>query len=273
MYLTFLGTNTLFITNGTSSLLIDPHFSRPGLCKLLWKTKPDKAKIRSGLKKLNVTTLDGILLTHTHYDHAMDAVEVAHQTSSVIYGSKSATNLAKGGGLSQDKFQVVIPMEQINIGAFRVTFLDADHISFPLPLGLFMPDKGRISQPLTPPLYFWRYQSGSVFAILIENLLVLGSAGLMPNPFPKIDVKTVVLSVGGLETKPIRYLEKLYQQTVLQTGAQQVMLSHWDNFFRPISRDVQTLGLGSLTIQRIMQLGKLHGQEVKVLVPGERIEI
>jgi len=273
MDLTFLGTNTLLITKGASSLLIDPHFSRPGLFQLLWKIKPDKAKIRSGLKKLNVSTLDGILLTHTHYDHAMDAVEVAHQTSGVIYGSESVPNLAKGASLSQDKFQVVTPMERINIGAFHVILLDADHISFPPPLGWFMPDKGRINQPLTPPLHFWRHQSGSINAILIDNLLVLGSAGLMPNPFPKIDVKTAVLSIGGLETKPLRYLEKLYQQTVLQTGAQQVMLSHWDNFFRPISQDVQTLGLGTLTIQRIKRLGKLHGQGVKVLVPGERIEI
>jgi L-ascorbate metabolism protein UlaG (beta-lactamase superfamily) len=273
MYLTFQGTNTLLLTKGASSLFIDPHFSRPGLFQLLWKIKPDKAKIRSGLKKLNVSTLDGILLTHTHYDHAMDAVEVAHQTGGVIYGSKSAVNLAKGAGLSQDKFRVVTPMERINIEAFPVTWLDACHISFPPPLGWLMPDKGRINQPLTPPLHFWRYQSGSIYAILIDNLLVLGSAGLMRNAYPKVDVKTVALSVGGLETKPLRYLERLYRQAVLQTGAQQVMLSHWDNFFRPISRDVQTLGLGKITIQRIKRLGKLHGQEVKVLVPGVRNEI
>lgn len=273
MDLTFLGTNTLFITKGASSLMIDPHFTRPGLLKLLTKIAPDKKKIRSGLTILGVDTLDGVLLTHTHYDHAMDAMEVIQQAGGVLYGSGSAANLARGADLSKDNYRVVTPNDQVSIGAFSVTWLGSRHISFPPPLGWFMPEEGRINQPITPPLHIWKYKSGAVFGILIDHLLVFGSAGFFPNAYQECNAESVVLSIGGLETKPIHYLEKLYNQTVIQTGAQQVLISHLDNFFQPLSDNIQAIGLANFTIQRLSQLGARYGQTVKVLLPGERIKI
>lgn len=273
MILTFLGTNTLYIKKGASRLMIDPHFSRPSLLKLMRKIKPDKAKIRSGLKALGVNTLDGTLLTHTHYDHAMDAAEVIHQVGGVLYGSESAANLAKGAGLSKEKYRIVSPGDRNNIGSFNVTWLGSRHISFPPPLGWFMPKIGKITRPLSPPLHFWEYQSGAVYAVLIDHLLVFGSSGFIADAYQECDAKAVVLTIGGLETKPYRYLEMLYQQTVVQTNAQQVLISHWDNFFLPVSRDSQTVGFGKLTIQRLKRLGKNYGQTVKVLLPGKRIKI
>jgi L-ascorbate metabolism protein UlaG (beta-lactamase superfamily) len=275
MNLTYFGTNTLFIQKDTSSLMIDPHFSRPRFLKLLERIKPDAIKIHSGLRALGVDRLDGVILTHTHYDHALDASEVVCQAGGTLFGSESAVNLAKGAGVYKEKYRVVKPGDQTRIGTFKVTWLNSRHISFPPPLNWFMPEQGRIPEPITSPIYFWKYQSGPVYAILIDHLLVFGSAGFIPNNYKKYDVKVVVLSIGGLETKSFQYLERLYQQTVVQTGAQQVLLSHWDNFFRPISPGVQTLALGLAngTIRRLKQLGKDFGQRVKVLIPGEKISV
>ena len=253
--------------------MIDPHFSRPGLMKLLHKIEPDKAKVRSGLRKLDATVLNGVLLTHTHYDHAMDAAEVVHQSGGALYGSESAANLAIGAGLSKRQYRVVMPQEQVTIGTLKVTWLNSRHISFPPPFSWFMPENGRINHPVSPPLYFWKYQSGSVYAILIEHLLVFGSAGFILNACQGYDAKAVVLSIGGLETRSFHYLEKLYQHTVIQTGAQKVLISHWDNFFLPISPKPHTLGLAKLTIQRLKRLGTQYGQTVEVLLPGEKIRI
>ncbi len=272
MKITFQGTNNLHITRGSSSLLIDPHFSRPGLFKLLTKIAPDKEKIRSGLNLLGVDKLDGVLLTHTHYDHAMDAAEVIRQGGGVLYGSESAANLAKGAGFSEDIYRVVKPNDHVRIGAFNVTFHASRHISFPPPLGWVMSKNGRISRPITPPLHFWEYKSGAVFSILIDHLLVFGSAGFLPGAYQNIDANAVILSIGGLETKSLRYLEIYYEQAVIQTGAQQVLISHWDNFLQPLSKNIQALGLANITIQRISQLGARYGQTVKVLLPGEGIE-
>lgn len=273
MDLTFFGTNTLFIEKDTSSLMIDPHFSRARFLKLLQRIKPDAIKIQSGLRALGVDRLDGVLLTHTHYDHGMDAVEVARQTGGTLYGSESAACLAKGAGLSKEKYQVVQSGDHTRIGVFTITWFNARHITLPPPLDWFMPEYEHINKPITPPVYFWKYQSGPVYAILIDQLLVFGSAGFIHDSYQDCDVKAVVLSIGGLETKSYQHLERLYQQTVVQTGAQQVLLSHWDNFFRPISPGGKTLGLAKLTIQRMKKLGRVYGQNVKILVPGEKIRI
>jgi L-ascorbate metabolism protein UlaG (beta-lactamase superfamily) len=273
MILTFLGTNTLFITKDDASILVDPHFSRPSLYQLFSKIKPDKEKIHLGLKALGVKKLNGVLLTHTHYDHALDAAEVIDQVGGTLYGSESAVNLAKGAGFPEEKFQLVTPNMSLKIGNLCLIWLEAQHIPFPPPLSWFMPERGKISQRIKPPLHFWKYQTGTVFAILIDHLLVLGSAGLLPEKYQNLSVETIALSVGGLETKSFRYLKKLFDQTVIQTGAKKVLLSHWDNFFQPISQRIQPIGLANISIRKLTKLGAENCCEVKVLIPGEQIAI
>ena len=225
------------------------------------------------MKLLGINGLDGVLLTHTHYDHAMDALGVIDQVGGVLYGSESAANLAKGAGLSKEEFRVVKPNSEVNIGKFIVKWLNSQHIPFLPPLGWFMPKSGRINQPLSTPCYFWEYQCGAVYAVVIDHLLVFGSAGFIPDVYRSADAQVVVLSIGGLETKPFPYLEKLYQETVVDAGAQQVLVSHWDNFFKPISNNGQTLGLAKTTINHLQRLGKRNGQVVKVLYPGETVKL
>lgn len=273
MELTFWGTNTLLITKGTSNILIDPHFSRPGLLKMCWKIEPDSKKIESGLQTLGVNNLDGVLLTHTHYDHALDAAAVVFQTGSVLFGSESAANLARGAGLRRERYQVITGNKQASIGQFDVKWIESSHIKLPLPLRLLMPEKGIIPRPVTSPMYFWKYQCGKVYAVLVDNLLIFGSAGILPEMEHQVNAEVVLLSIGGLETKSVCYLERLYCQNVIKVGADLVLLSHWDNFFRPLSKKTHTFGLAKITINRLDQLTKQTGKRMKVLYPGGRINI
>jgi len=273
MNLTYLGTNTLLLEKGASRILIDPHFSRPGFLKLLGKIEPDTARISSGLNVLGLNALNGVLLTHTHYDHAMDAAEVINQAGGILYGSESAAKLTKGAGFSREKFRIVYPGDEAKVGAFNVTWFKSKHISFPPPLSWFMPKNGGINQTMSPPVHFWQYKSGEVYAILVDNLLVFGSAGFIPKAYSECDPKAVVLAIGGLESKSSKYLELLYENTVIQTGAHQVLVSHWDNFFKTLDEPVQAIGFANRTICKLKQLGDHFGQRIKVLIPGEKIEI
>ena len=274
MELTFLGTNTLFITKDSSCLLIDPHFTRPGLLNLISKVGPDKARVEFGLRSAGIGHLDGVLLTHTHYDHAMDVPEVIHLVGGVLYGSESAANLAKGAGLPGYCYHVVKPYKAQKIGAFCVRWLPSQHISFLPPLSWFMPKSGNIDQMLSPPAYFWKYQCGAVYGLLIDDLLVFGSAGYDAGAYYwDCKVSHVVLPVGGLETKSGGYREALYRETVLESGAQQVFISHWDNFFQPLSPGGKPLGLAKRSISHLRGLGKRYGQAVKILAPFETIKL
>lgn len=85
---TWWGTNSLLIEDDRTRLMIDPYFSRPpgllGLGFLYKKIAPDEAAVDQGLARAGVDQLDAVLVTHTHFDHVLDAGEVARRTGATL---------------------------------------------------------------------------------------------------------------------------------------------------------------------------------------------
>lgn len=273
MKVMYLGTNTLVLNKGKSALLVDPHFSRPGVLKMISKLRSNPERVRQGLRQAGISSIDGVLLTHTHYDHAMDVPEVIRQVGGEVFGSASAINIVTGSGLPAEMAHSVICGRSFWVGEFSVCFHDARHIHFPPPLSWIMPESGRIDAPLIPPAPFWAYRCGEVFAIQVDQTLIFGSAGFVSGAYQGIAVEKVILAVGGLETKPRAYLEDFYAETVLTTGAACVWLSHWDNFLLPWYGGLRSLGLSRRTVRQLEALGEKHGQSVAKLPFGVQIEM
>lgn len=263
--MTYLGTNTLLFRKGSSSLLVDPHFTRPGVLRLLGRIRPDPETIAEGLLKVGINRLDGVLLTHTHYDHALDAAEVTRQTGGRVYGSASALNLVRGAALDETYGVRVIPGHVYKIGEFRVSFHPSRHMTFPAPLDWLMRPKGKITHPIRPPTWFWNYQCGAVYAIQVDHTLIFGSAGFETGAYWGFEIDTVILGIGGLDMKPQSYLQQFYQEAVLLPGAKQVFLSHWDNFFGPIVGDAHPHILARRSWDRVTALGAQHGHIIRQL--------
>jgi L-ascorbate metabolism protein UlaG (beta-lactamase superfamily) len=96
----FSGTATLLFSDGQTQWMTDGWFTRPGPLRLLaGKISPDLQAIEQGLANNHVTTLAAVLPLHSHYDHAMDAPEVARRTGAQLLGSESTANIARGWGL------------------------------------------------------------------------------------------------------------------------------------------------------------------------------
>lgn len=273
MKITYLGTNTLLFCKDQASLLIDPHFTRPGSLNLLSKIRPKPEIITENLARFAIRKLKGVLLTHTHYDHALDAVEVIRLAGGSLYGSASAVHLARGAGLDEQACVQVVPWDPYTIGPFQVRFHPAQHVSFPIPMRWLMPADGKITQAITPPAWFWRYQAGQTFAIQVDQTLVFGSAGFVAGIYQNLHVETVILGIGGLDLKSPRYLDQLYRETVLAPGAQQVFLSHWDDFFRPAEKPLRPMRFSRRSMTRISELGARYGQTVQRLEYSRPIEI
>jgi hypothetical protein len=273
MQLTYLGTNALLFRKKGSSLLIDPHFTRPSLLSLFGKIQPDRQAIREALSIAEIKSLDGVLLTHTHYDHALDAVAVLHLAGGLLFGSESALNLARGSGMDEQQCVQVMPRQEYRVGAFRVSFHPSQHIPFPPPLGWLMPSSSEITKPLQPPAWFWRYQCGSTYAIQVDQILIFGSAGFAAGACQGLKVETVILGIGGLGLKSNSYLNQLYREAVLTPQAQQVFISHWDHFFCPLEGCLRSLLLARRTIERVMTLGARYGQAVHRLSFGQPMTI
>lgn len=133
----FLGTNALFFRKDGETILIDPYFSRPagvlGPGALTRHFAPDREKIAATLEKYGITDADALLLTHSHIDHAMDIAEVSLMTGAHIYGSESTANIARGGGVSEDRLHIIDPVKDYRLSPFTFSFHRSTHLPIPPP--------------------------------------------------------------------------------------------------------------------------------------------
>jgi L-ascorbate metabolism protein UlaG (beta-lactamase superfamily) len=238
---TWLGVSTLLVDDGSSALLTDGYFSRPGLARVATgKVSPSAARVDGCLARAKVSRLAAVIPVHTHIDHVMDSALVADRTGAQLVGGQSAANVGRGYGLPENRLIVAVGGEPIRFGAYDVTLVESRHCP---------PDRfpGVISAPLTPPVRASAYRCGEAWSTLVHHLLsgrrllIQGSAGFVHGALAGYRADAVYLSVGQLGLQPRSYLVDYWTETVCAVGARRVILVHWDDFFRPLSKPLRAL--------------------------------
>ena len=241
---TWMGVATLLIDDGSSALLTDGYFSRPGLARVAaGKVAPSPARVDGCLVRAKVSRLEAVVPVHTHIDHVLDSALVADRTDARLVGGRSAANVGRGYGLSEDRLVVAASGEPIALGAYDVTLVESHHCP---------PDRfpGAIDAPLTPPVKASAYRCGEAWSTLVHHrpsgrrLLVQGSAGFVRGALAgqrAQNIEVVYLSVGQLGLQPRSYVIDYWTETVRAVGARRVILVHWDDFFRPLSKPLRAL--------------------------------
>lgn len=238
---TWAGVTTTVVDDGSSALMTDGFFSRPNLATVgLRRISPSAARIDGCLERLGVELLEAVLPVHTHFDHAMDSAVVAQRTSATIVGGTSAAQVGIGGGLPDDRVIVVTPGEAVPLGAYEVTLVEGKHCP---------PDRfpGVITAPVVPPVKTSAYKCGEAWSTHVHHrpsgrrLLIVGSAGFVPGALTGYRAEVVYLGIGQLGVQPQRYLVDYWTETVRTVGARRVVLTHWDDFFRPLTRPLRAL--------------------------------
>ena len=224
----FFGTTTLLIHFGHTAVLTDGFFTRPPAWQVAFgKIRPDPDRIKAALLRASLSHLDAVLVGHSHYDHALDAPEVARQTGALLVGSNSSAQIGLGWGLPSAQIRVIQPGVSMDIGELQVTFLPSQHCR-----PVFFP--GLIQQPLIPPARSAAYREGGCFSILISNqdqtILVQESAGFLPGALSGRRANTVFLSAAQLSWQSQRYIDQYLAESVLAVQARRVIPIHWDNF-------------------------------------------
>jgi L-ascorbate metabolism protein UlaG (beta-lactamase superfamily) len=111
------------------------------------------------------------------------------------------------------------------------------------------PDRfpGTIDQPVVPPVRAAAYRCGEAWSAFIHHrssgrrLLIQGSAGFVKGSLIGRQAEVVYLGVGQLGVQPESYLVDYWTETVRAVGARRVVLVHWDDFFRPLSKPLRAL--------------------------------
>ncbi len=93
----FFGVSTLLFDNGQEQILIDGFFSRPSLWHVLSsKVSSDSRLLQKIIQEEQLDRTQAILVTHSHYDHALDIPELAALLPQPqIIGSNSSLNIAR----------------------------------------------------------------------------------------------------------------------------------------------------------------------------------
>ncbi|WP_395657437.1 MBL fold metallo-hydrolase [Nocardioides sp.] len=237
---TFLGVASLLLDDGETRVLTDGFFSRPSLARvLLGRIAPDPARIDAALARVGVDRLAAVVPVHTHYDHALDSAVVADRTGAVLVGGQSTAYVGRGHGLPADRIRVVTPGEPLAFGAFTLTLVESHHCP---------PDRypGEITAPVVPPVRVGAYRCGEAWSILVEHAggataLLQGSAGYVAGSLAGRRADVAYLGVGQLGVQSEDYLRTYWAETVEAVGAKVVVLTHWDDFFRPLDRPLRAL--------------------------------
>lgn len=236
----FLGTSTVLLDDGETALLTDGFFSRPGKFKtLLGKIAPDQDAITRGLQSAAIRgKLAAVIVVHSHYDHAMDAPEVARRTGALLIGSESTLNVGRGAGLASSQMQLAVLGQSQRYGKFTVTIYPGRHA----PTGI---TGGEITEPLTSPARISDYKEGASYIVHVAHegrtLLIAGSAGFEPGALQGVKADVVMMGIGNLGMQSEEYREQLWRELVVNTGARRVIPIHWDDFFLPFGQPWQPL--------------------------------
>jgi L-ascorbate metabolism protein UlaG (beta-lactamase superfamily) len=226
----WLGVSGYCITYEGSSIYIDPYVSRVPLRALLLRRKalPDPAMLDAYARPPG--TVLGILVGHTHFDHAVDAPAIAARHRAPAYGSSSLTHLMGLHGLAELAIEVE-PHQPYELGPFVVTFVPSRHSK--LLLGRKVPMAGPLNCEALDGLVPSAYRCGPVYGIRLEvagiSMYHQGSADLDDDELRSSPVDVFLAGIAGRQVTP-RYWERV----VPKLDPRVIVPTHYDDFFAPL---------------------------------------
>ncbi len=237
--ITWLGTAGIYLTDGKDSILIDPYVSRHGMFSVI-SGRPlasDPFLINKWTQALNIKNVRMIIVSHSHFDHVLDAPFFCMNTGAVLAGSQSTSWIGKSAGLNENNIMTVKHGDRQTAGNFKIRFIESAH--GPALFGR-IPYQGDITSNIKIPSPASSYRVGKIFSMEIKykNRIIIhhGSAGFIPGMYKDIHADILLLGIAGRgNTK--KYLE----ETAIALTPEIIIPLHYDNFFAELSPDAGNL--------------------------------
>jgi len=194
----WLGVSGYRLSCEGKTLFIDPYLSRVPFRSLLLRrpTLPDPAALDRFVHAPGEVV--GVLVGHTHFDHAVDAPAIARRFGCDAYGSDSLVTLMGLHGLAEQTVEVE-PYRTYELGPFEVSFTPSVHSK--LLLGLAVPYDGALTCEHLDALSPSAYRCGQVWGISIAvagiRIYHQGSANLIDDAIRESGVDVFLAGVAG----------------------------------------------------------------------------
>ena len=234
----FFGVSTLLFDNGQEQILIDGFFSRPSLWQVLTSKLSSNSNLISDLiQQYELHRTQAVVVSHSHYDHALDLAEIAKQLpQSIIMGSTSSLNIVQNQPqIKTSQLQTVKPWMPQKFNHFQITAIPSQHT----PPTLVNNDLGeKITHSFHLPAKFSEFKEGGSFDYLIEHqgqrILVKASTGFIPKQYQNMQVDVLFLGIAQLSKQSKQYQQQYLNETLATLKPKLVIPIHWDDFFQPL---------------------------------------
>ena len=257
MNITWLGTACLLLEADVERILFDPFLELRG--------GEHPGALEDYLKE------ETIFITHGHFDHLYFIPEILEKGDATVFCTDCpARTLEKYAEDTQNVVKIRIG-DEISIGDVRIKALQGRHIVF---------DKRLVKHILNPrrllknggnlPFLFWAnrafQEKGETVAYHIraegKEILLFGSLNLDPETVYPEKVDLLILPYQGsceLEKEAERFIRRLQPKRIL--------LTHFDDAFPPLSRNVDTRPLKKMMDEKYPQIPvvkPVYGKRVKI---------
>ncbi len=229
---TWLGTAGFFISDGKSSFFIDPYVSRYSMLSVVGglKLASQSDLVAEWIDRCGGGGSSAVIVSHSHFDHALDASSFAAQTGASLVGSESTAWIGRSEGLQDDQIRLVSGGSKLNIGDFTIKFIESRH--GPALFGR-IPYPGSIDTTFKVPAPAKRYRLGETFSLYIEHpagtMIHHGSAGNHVGMYDGLTADIMFLGIGGRgdTAEYIRDVPEVVSPSLL-------IPIHFDNMFVPL---------------------------------------
>ena len=237
----WLGVSGYRLTFENRELFIDPYLSRVPLSSLLLRRTalPEGDLVGRFCPAREGVEAVGVLVGHTHFDHAVDAPELARRFGCKAYGSESLQRLMGLHGLGPQTV-VVTPYETYELGPFEVSFTPSRHSK--LLLGARVPFDGELTCDHLDGLNPGAYRCGQVWGITIKvggiSLYHQGSADLVDEALrpPPGGVDVFLAGVAGRN-----FTDDYWQRILPKLDPALIVPTHYDDFFVPLGKAAEPI--------------------------------
>lgn len=238
--LKYLGTAGWEITDGNSTILIDPYISRlklgagPGVSaddKRATVERNDHFVSDTLLIDTLITKADFILAHHSHFDHLGDVPYIAKKTKAKVIGTETTCNILRAYGIPDEQLYPVKGGEDYQFDNFSIKVIPSIHSALN---DKHYIDSRTYTEVPKAPLKVSEFVEGGSLMFLVRfanhEVLTMGSMNFVERDLEGLKPDILLAGVNQSQLGLYKYNERLLAVT---NNPKVIIPTHWDNFRLP----------------------------------------